>query len=261
MDDERFERRWERLERMRDWKRSDRMRRHRHHSPASGIIFGGLIIAIGLFLLLDNLHIIRARDVWQFWPLILVAFGLARIVESRSPARLLWGGLLAGAGVLLFLDNLELLPPFLDFSVIWPLILIAFGASLLLRAVERKKYLDAASAADDSGGNWIAVFSGGKRRIDSGEFRHADILAVFGGFQVDLRGASIPDEQAVIDVNAMFGGVEIRVPETWSVIPKCIGIFGGIDDKTIPPKIEPEAKRQRLVVTGVAIFGGVSIRN
>ena len=260
MDDERFERRWERLERRRD-RQFDRMRRHRHHSPASGIIFGGLIIAIGLFLLLDNLKIIHARDIWQFWPLILVAFGLARIVESRSPARLVWGGLVAGAGVFLFLDNLDLLPPFLDFSIIWPVILIGVGGSLLLRAVERKKYLDGVSATDDAGGNWIAVFSGGKRRIDSGEFRHADVLAVFGGFQVDLRGASIPDEQAIIDVNAMFGGVEIRVPETWTVIPKCIGIFGGVDDKTIPPKTEPGAKPQRLVVTGVAVFGGVSIRN
>ena len=253
MDSDRFERRFER--------RMERMQRHRHHSAASGIIFGGLIVAIGLFLLLDNLHIIRARDVWQFWPLILVAFGLARIVESRSPARLLWGGLIAGVGALLFLDNLDLLPPFLDFNVIWPVILIAFGGSMLFRAVERRKYLEGVSAIEDTGGNWVAIFSGGKRRIDSGEFRHADVLAVFGGFQVDLRGASIPAEEAVIDVNALFGGVEIRVPETWTVLPKCIGVFGGIDDKTIPPKLEPGAKVQRLVITGAAVFGGVSIRN
>lgn len=253
MDSDRFERRFER--------RMERMQRHRHHSAASGIIFGGLIVAIGLFLLLDNLHIIRARDVWQFWPLILVAFGLARIVESRSPARLLWGGLIAGVGALLFLDNLDLLPPFLDFNVIWPVILIAFGGSMLFRAVERRKYLEGVSAIEDTGGNWVAIFSGGKRRIDSGEFRHADVLAIFGGFQVDLRGATIPAEEAVIDVNALFGGVEIRVPETWTVLPKCIGVFGGIDDKTIPPKLEPGAKVQRLVITGAAVFGGVSIRN
>ena len=253
MDSDRFERRFER--------RMERMHRHRHHSAASGIIFGGLIVAIGLFLLLDNLHIIRARDVWQFWPLILVAFGLARIVESRSPARLLWGGLIAGVGALLFLDNLELLPPFLDFNVIWPVVLIAFGGSMLFRAVERRKYLESVPGTDDPGGSWVAIFSGGKRRIDSGEFRHADVLAIFGGFQVDLRGAIIPVEEAVIDVNALFGGVEIRVPETWTVLPKCIGVFGGIDDKTIPPKLEPGAKVQRLVITGAAVFGGVSIRN
>jgi predicted membrane protein len=253
MDSDRFERRFER--------RMERMQRHRHHSAASGIIFGGLIVAIGLFLLLDNLHIIRARDVWQFWPLILVAFGLARIVESRSPARLLWGGLIAGVGALLFLDNLDLLPPFLDFNVIWPVVLIAFGGSMLFRAVERRKYLEGVSATEDTGGSWVAIFSGGKRRIDSGEFRHADVLAIFGGFQVDLRGATIPAEEAVIDVNALFGGVEIRVPETWTVLPKCIGVFGGIDDKTIPPKLEPGAKGQRLVITGAAVFGGVSIRN
>ena len=253
MDSDRFERRFER--------RMEGMQRHRHHSAASGIIFGGLIVAIGLFLLLDNLHIIRARDVWQFWPLILVAFGLARIVESRSPARLLWGGLIAGVGALLFLDNLDLLPPFLDFNVIWPVVLIAFGGSMLFRAVERRKYLEGVSATEDTGGSWVAIFSGGKRRIDSGEFRHADVLAIFGGFQVDLRGATIPAEEAVIDVNALFGGVEIRVPETWTVLPKCIGVFGGIDDKTIPPKLEPGAKGQRLVITGAAVFGGVSIRN
>jgi hypothetical protein len=38
-------------------------------------------------------------------------------------------------------------------------------------------------------------------------------------------------------------------------------VFGGVDDKTIPPKPDPNAPAPCLVLTGTTVFGGVSIRN
>ena len=51
-----------------------RMRRHR--SGAGGIVIGGLIVAVGLLILLDNMGIVRFHDVWEYWPVLLIVFGV-----------------------------------------------------------------------------------------------------------------------------------------------------------------------------------------
>src|SRR5260370_35371603 len=90
--------RWARKEE----RRMERMACHRNRSPASGVVVGGVIVAIGLILLLDNMGIIHAHDFWRYWPLGLVALGLARITEGR-PAAIIWGGFIPVIGGLPFL--------------------------------------------------------------------------------------------------------------------------------------------------------------
>jgi predicted membrane protein len=233
--------------------------RRRHHSPASGLFFGGVIVAIGLLLLLDNMHIIRMRDVWQYWPLLLVVFGLSRIVECHTPSSLIWGGLVALIGGLIFLDNLY--PGMINFNFIWPLIIIAFGLTLLWKALERRKSLDGVDVSTDPSTSMMAIFGGTQRKIAAQDFKGGDALAIFGGLELDLRGAKMAGDRAVLDVNATFGGVELRVPESWHVEVKTVAVFGGVDDKTIPPKSDPNTPAPCLVLTGTTVFGGVSVRN
>jgi len=235
-------------------------RRQRHRSPAQGVVGGGIIVVVGLLLLLNNMHIIHVRELWDFWPLILVVFGLARIVESCSPASYIWGGLVASAGAVLFVDNLGLMR--VNFEFIWPLALIGFGVVMLSKAMDRQR-LRATGGVETSSRstNLAAVFSGAQRRMNTPDFRGLDILALFGGVEVDLRGSRIEVDQATIDVNVMFGGVKLMVPDTWNVTVKGFGMFGAFDDKTIPARVAPNVKTQQLVVTGVSIFGGTHVRN
>ena len=235
-----------------------RAERRMHRSAAGGVFFGGLIVVIGLLLLLDNMHIVRIRDVWHYWPLILVVFGLSRIFECHTASSLIWGGLVAIVGALIFLDYQGILK--VDFGYIWPLILITFGLSLLWRALDRK-YSFAGTVSSEPASSMMAFFSGAKRKITATDFKGGDVLAIFGGVDLDLRNAKIAGEQAVLDINATFGGVELRIPDTWRVVVKTVAIFGGVDDKTIPPKEDANAPSPQLVLTGTAVFGGVSIRN
>ena len=63
-----------------------------------------------------------------------------------------------------------------------------------------------------------------------------------------------------MEANALFGGIEIRVPETWNVTVRGAGIFGGYEDKTMDSRAAPDAKQPHLIINGFAIFGGVTIQ-
>jgi len=226
------------------------------------MLIGAVIVAVGLGLLLDNLGIIRFNDVWRFWPLALVVWGASRILESRSMSGYVFGGLLVLVGAILLLDYFNILIFEFDiWQMIWPLLIIGFGVSLLLRAMDRKRYLEGVppSTANDLG--HFVLFSGIKRRIESQDFKGGDIVAIFGGVNIDLRRAGITGERAVIDVNALFGGVDIRVPDSWRVVLKGMGIFGAFEDKSVPPRPDPNVKTPELVITGAALFGGVKVDN
>jgi len=96
-----------------------------------------------------------------------------------------------------------------------------------------------------------------QRTIRSQEFRGGTVVAVMGGCAIDLRNATIAGEEAVVDVTAFWGGLEIRVPDDWYVESRGVALLGGFGDKTQGPL----QGGKRLVVTGMAIMGGVEIKN
>jgi hypothetical protein len=108
--------------------------------------------------------------------------------------------------------------------------------------------------------NEVTVFGGVRRRIVSQEFEGGEVSAIFGGVEIDLRAAGTKKDEVVIEMNAIFGGVELMVPDTWDVVVRGAGIFGGYEDKTGPRREPPSGgKRPLLVITGEAVFGGVTV--
>lgn len=81
-----------------------------------------------------------------------------------------------------------------------------------------------------------AVFGGGKRRITAQDFA--------GG-----------------KIDAVFGGTELRIPETWSAVVQGQGVFGGFADSTRQPDPLRTPNPKRLFVKGSAVFGGVEVKN
>jgi predicted membrane protein len=236
-----------------------RSERWQGRSGMSGLLFGGLIVLVGLLMLLDNLNIVRFHDLWRFWPVAVIIMGVAKVLEARSPIGYVVGGMVTLVGAFLLLDNLDIVP--FNFDLIWPLVLIGFGVTVLLRAIERKKCVTGAPGISNPDVSLWSVFSGVKRKIDSQDFKGGDIVAVFGGVNIDLRNAAIAGERAVIDLNLLFGGVDIRVPENWNVVMKGVAIFGAFEDKTTHPKADANVKTPELVITGAAMFAGVNAKN
>jgi len=219
-----------------------------------------VLIGIGALFLLGNLHIIPSMNWLDFWPVILIVIGALRLVDAGHRGNYTGGAILLGLGAVFLVSNLGVLPfPVWD---LWPLALIAAGAALLFQRVSWADpgRFDGQAANVTAGDlNLAAVFSGGKRKIISDDFRGGTISAVFGGFELDLRSAVMRTNAAVLKIDAVFSGVEIRIPEGWCAVVEGTGVFGGYSDETMHPPMTPETKR--LIVKGGAVFGGVVVKN
>jgi hypothetical protein len=105
-----------------------------------------------------------------------------------------------------------------------------------------------------------SVFGGGKRQINTQDFTGGHIDAVFSGYEIDLRGATMAADSATLKIGAVFAGIEIRIPETWSVVLQGDGVFGAFTDNTVQPDPRTPGLK-RLFIKGAAVFGGVDVKN
>jgi hypothetical protein len=220
-----------------------------------------VLIGLGAVFFLNNLHIIYLRDVLRYWPVALIVFGLFRLVDSRDAGGRTTGSLLAAAGIVFLSANLGLWG--LRWRDLWPLALIGLGLLLLVNRLTGPKVRlsgergrRAASVLNES-----AVFGGGKRQVVSPDFQGGKLDAVFGGFEVDLRQADIAGDSAELEINAVCGGAEVKVPLSWDVVVKGSGVFGAFVDSTEHPNPAQYPHPKQLFVRGSAVFGGVEIKN
>lgn len=100
----------------------------------------------------------------------------------------------------------------------------------------------------------IGVLGGFSRKGGWTVPRRFTSVTVMGGGQIDLRTARFEDREIVIRCFAVWGGVQVIVPEGMEVEVRGLGIMGGFDSTANSPG-EPGAPR--VIVTGVALMGGV----
>lgn len=224
------------------------------------LIFGLAIMAWGLILTLDNFGLIDAGRYWRLWPLLLIAIGVARLAESVRSGFRMSGFVLVLIGIALLLHNLDVV----RLKQIWPLILFVFGGGIVWKALGPKGRGHDLAGTDlvpvPANSNRLDAFTfmgGIERGTNSQAFEGGTAMAVMGGCEIDLRHASLENGKAVFDTFAMWGGVEIRVPEDWAVESHVVPLLGGFEDKTR----QPADAKQRLVITGIAIMGGVGVKN
>ena len=222
-----------------------------------GIIPALAVIAVGVLFLLNNLNVFYLHDIWRFWPVALLAVGLAKLVDSQSDSDRTSGIVLTIVGAIFLAKNLGFL--YLSWRDFWPLILIGAGVLMLWnRLYTPSRPLSGGSPEGVL--NVHAVFGGVERKVTTDDFRGGHVSAMFGGIDLNLRKAGMRGESAIVDISAVFGGVELKVPANWIVVVEGSSIFGGFSDKSAQPAPDmPGVKR--LFVRGSAVFGGVDIKN
>lgn len=215
---------------------------------------GVLLLTIGSLLFAQNLDLIDARRYWRYWPVLPLALGLLKLLTGGTRGDKAFGVVLTifgGAQMARVLGYWS--PGPVD---IVALVLIGVGVLFIGRGLSGRPEPDPVKDSSD----WLsafAVLAGFERSNNSQNFRGGDLTAVMGGCEIDLRHASMR-APAAIDIFVMWGGVEIRVPEDWTVELRGVPLLAGFVDKTRMPAVSTE---KRLVIRGFALMGGVEIKN
>lgn len=221
----------------------------------SRLVFGLAVVAAGVLFTLHNLHF-DVDTVLLYWPLVIAAIGFAHVVQSRTFPGYAWGLFLVFVGLWLTAQFHGWVD--IDIFEFSPLLLVLLGASIIWRGCCGRTV--PADAANDGNAfiKGTAVLAGFERTSTSSDFRGGDLVAVMGGCKLDLRQATIANTQAVLDLTVVMGGVELRIPETWTVDAQVLPLMGGVTNQT---RTVPGGTPQRLLVRGTAVMGGVEIKN
>ncbi len=221
------------------------------------LMWGLALIAVGVIVGLNTLDIVNVNvffDGW--WTLFIIVpsvIGLFTDKQKFGP----FVGLLIG--VVFLLVARDILPFDMLWKLTFPAVLVLLGLWLIFRNVFGAKVNDTIHKLNEQTGEkkeYCAVFGGQDVNFVGQNFNGASVSAVFGGAKCDLRGAVI-EQDSVLNVSAIFGGVDIFVPPTVKVVVRSTPLFGGVSDKSMPCAAEAAPT---LYVNATCMFGGVDIK-
>ena len=142
------------------------------------------------------------------------------------------------------------------------------GVAVVESALRRpnSKVCGAFAAASDCAIGWFqsgrgnktasAFFSGQDLHYQDETFTGATYTAVFGGVIANLRNVTLTGD-VVITVSALFGGIDIILPDNVRVVTHVAPILGGTECKYVSSR---DPLSPCVIVRGSATFGGVTIK-
>lgn len=215
---------------------------------------GIILIALGAGFLLDQLDIISFTTLISiYWPVFIILIGANHTFTKGHSTS--WGIVLILVGLFFLLRNLDLFPSDIG-KYFWPVLLIVIGVVIIFG---RPRHDGLARYKDDILNHFV-VFSGLEGKCVSKDFKGGSATVVFGGIDIDLRDANLSEEGAFLDLVAVFGGIDLKVPDNWKVIVKGTPIFGGWENKTRTPD-NPGENQPTLNIKCLVMFGGMGVEN
>lgn len=179
-----------------------------------------ILIAVGLFFMLDDLYIIPWEIREYLWPVLVIIVGVIVLVRP-------------GKNRYVTVDPDNPNDPTAKYHV---------------GDVE----MDPADRLDT-----VSIFNGIKKNILSKNFVGGETVSIFGGTELDLSRADF-SKPITIESVVIFGGLKLIVPPNWEVRTNVVSIFAGVEDKRVSSiQVVPDDKI--LIITGVTIFGGIDI--
>lgn len=223
---------------------------------ASKIIWGIVLVAAGALFALNALEI-TSIDVFfdGWWTLfIIVPCVVGLFTEQDKTGNLI--GIAVGVFLLLACQDI------ISFKILWkllvPAVIVIVGLKMVLSGIFGRKVDEAIGKLKKENSGKVksgcAVFSGCDMNYDMEEFEGAELTAVFGGVKCDLRKALI-QKDCVIEVSAIFGGIDILVPDNINVKVGANCIFGGVSNNNASVNGAPT-----VYISGLCLFGGVEVK-
>ena len=221
------------------------------------ILWGLVLIALGIIWGLNAFGVITDDVFFEGWwtLFIIVPCVIGLFTDHDKTGNLI--GLLIGVALLLACQGI------LTFDMLWkllvPVLLVIIGLKLIFKNTfgnRTKLIADEIAAKAAPTKEYCAVFSGQRVAFDGERFEGATLTAVFGGVDFDIRRAII-EEDVVIRITTVFGGVDLYMPDNVNVKISSTGIFGGISDKRA---VKTNDNAVTVYVNAVCLFGGADIK-
>ena len=205
----------------------------------SGRLFVGLfLLLIGATMILSLLGFdISVNKILSYWPLILIILGLDWMICAFWPGPavgkrkvIFSSGRFFSGLVVLLIGAFYLARKFgylgeIGSELLWS---ILFAVLLIFAGV----HLIRGRALSGSGGGRLA-FLGGLNvgpstpwKLESGSY-----FAFMGGIEMDLTRAELSGGETIIDLTAVMGGINVKIPSDLVVVYEGTAILGGVTFK------------------------------
>jgi len=226
------------------------------------LVFGFFLILLGTSFLFDTFHIFNFAGYFlKLWPLLLVVWGLSKMIHGRF----YWGLILISLGLLFLISNFSLVS-FNVFVIFWPLLIILLGFSIIANAFKKGAYYENKTSVDSSfevsekgkSINEVNVLGGKKIKIDSSNTDGGSIVTVLGSTTLDIVAAKIDKKGAVLEVVNVLGETTIIIADNVEVKLDSVPILGNIDDQRKRSSVK--ASEGKILIKAVAVMGAINIR-
>ncbi len=223
----------------------------------SSVLWGIALIAVGVVIALNATGITSIDlffDGW--WTLfIIIPCVVGFFTEGDKLGNLI--GLAVGVVLLLAAQGIFQWKDIWEFGL--AAIIILIGIKLVGGGLFHRKPREVQRRLEESGKTQhtsFTAFTGNRVNLDGQCFYGAELNAVFGAIDYDLRNALIP-EDCVIKASAVFGGINILLPQDVHVKISSNSVFGSVDNKRNSVHGENAVT---IYIEGSGIFGGVDIK-
>ncbi len=248
----------------------DRKNQKLGEQKRGSIVTALIFIIAGVVIVGKNLNMIdyQVYRIIISWQMLLIAIGVYVLSKRETN-----GGL-----ILIGIGAFFLFPKIMGFGhywihTYWPVAFIIIGIIMIVKILGRgennssccgKLNWDSKHQKEYSSEEGFVVssntFGSVKQIVMDPVFKGASIKNTFGATILDLRHTTILEGETVINVDCTFGGVEIFMPGSWSVINEVNHIAGGSDDKRYRA-FDSDGTGKKIILKGNITFGGLEIKS
>lgn len=242
------------------------------------ILWGLLIVAVGSIFLAKELG--EEIPVWLFnWKMLVIGIGLVTVLKSLFRSG--WGYflILLGGGFL----ALDLYPELEIKKLLLPIGIILVGLVVIFKprrpahhrhwkkwanhnkagkGVFQYEYRcqEEAEVSSEDRTDFYAYMSGVKKSVVSKNYKGGTIRTRFGGVELNLSQADFEGE-VVLEIDQLFGGLELIVPAHWEIRPELATGFSSIEDNRTMQSVPSGENPKVLILRGSNVFAGIEIKN
>jgi predicted membrane protein len=192
-------------------------------------------------------------------PLILAILILAVLIKSIYPPRF-FGIMFSIAGLVLLYDNIYGIEGITTWPVLFTALLSSIGLSIIFgKHYNQKscdKHFDRVISDKDEDIVYVDLkFGSSIKYVNTDNFKEANLNCRFGDLAIYFNNAKIKGDNATINLDASFSGVEIYIPNEWKVINNIDNNLAGIEEKNN----HNSETNKTVTITGRVSFAGVEI--